>query len=264
VAAGREIGRLQDVLLQQAAPAEELARVQAALLDRAFARELAGWGWHQHHLARRVQVPAALREGVTEGAGRPGFCFQVARQYVLDHADQPVVLVAGWVWEPTEPGGPPLPWSHAWVELPEQDAVLCPTTGRFYDRRSYHVVLRCVPLEAWTTEEVIGRLEAGGTSGLWAPGFDAHRRLAAQVLVAIDRAVPGLRAWIEGMLDRDPRFAAGYRQWTDADRSGLAEVQIHVWLAHHPQWWRDYRPGQAWEHPLHPYDTTGWVGVRAS
>jgi hypothetical protein len=62
------------------------------------------------------------------------------------------------------------------------------------------------------------------------------------------------------MLAADEAFAASYRRY--ASVSPLMTVQVHLWLAAHPGWWRSHEPGsQAWPHPLHPFPALRVAGL---
>jgi hypothetical protein len=226
----------------------ELVRVSARLLLQTLPND-GGGGFTAFHRAERVQVPVEWRRPPI--LALPLYCYEVAMDFVLRHADQPVTLVHGVVWEPGEPGGVPLPWSHAWVEL-EGDglaAVFDPATGLYYQRSSYYEVLAARRLASYSAAEADARLAATGRLGLWADALPAHRALVAACLEEIAAAVPDLAGWVEKMLQADDRFAANWRQVT-AHNEMLA-VHLQATLAQYPQWWREHHPGEEW--PYHRY-----------
>jgi hypothetical protein len=230
---------------------EELARLQAELLELPFYPG-PGYGWTAHHRCRRVQVPAVLRRGVELGAGRVAGCYAGAFRYVAAHADQEVRLVHGWVWEPAFAGGPLLPWSHAWAELPGQDAVFEPVVGLLLDRGDYQRAVGATPLAVYTPAEAIRRAEeAGHAAGTWAEGHAAHQVAERRALAVIDAEVPGLRGWVQAMLEADPGFAAGFRLLVEVN--SIFALHVLVGLADRGDWQR-WRPGidGPWPHPLHP------------
>jgi hypothetical protein len=167
--------------------AEQLSDLQRRLLDRPYEPDLAGWGWPQYHHCRQVEVPARLRRGFTVGAGRVGECYETALGYVLDHADQPVTLACGAVWELG------LPWPHCWVEFDVQDAVMDPATGHFYDRGDFYRVLEPSAVVLYPPAEAARLLEDRGLA--LAPMWARMDELATSCLEA-SRRPP--RAWAGG------------------------------------------------------------------
>lgn len=223
---------------------EQTARELERALEGSGDRNLIGWGWTAYRHARQVQVPAELRRDLVVGAGKPAWCFEVACAYVLHHADQPVTLVHGWVFEEG------YPFSHAWAELPG-GVVYDPSSGRFYDQASYYQVLQPLPLAVYPADQVVARYQQTGQPGPWAEYNTAHDTLAEEWIGHIEAQHPGLEQWINAMLAADAAFAGVYRRLVLAN--ALAALHIHGHLARHPQRWQHHQPGRRpWPWPVHP------------
>jgi hypothetical protein len=217
---------------------EQAARELAAVLGHPDASSQAGIGWTAYHRARRVDVPARLRRGVVVGAGQPLACYELAAGYVLAHASEPVILVHGVV---VEDGGVAT-W-HAWVELPD-DALWDPTTGRFFSSSSFHQVLSAVAYCEHPPVEVALRTGATGEPGPWPDCKRRADKLAWLWLERLAATHPDLAAWIAGMRDQDPSFAAFWEQLV-ADND-LFVIHVLSWLIRRPDLWQDHQPGTPW------------------
>ncbi len=211
-----------------------------------------GGGLTAFYRAERAQVPAEWRRPPIVAI--PLYCYEVALDFLLRHADQPVTLTHGVVWEPEGPGGIALPWNHAWVELEADDlaAVYDPATGLHYQRSSYYEVLAARPLVCYSAAQAEARLAATRWPGPWDEAEPAHQTLVAGCLAQIHAAVPGLAAWVEGMVEADPQFKASYRQAV-AYNDNLA-VHVQARIAQHPEWWRQHHPGEPWPHHAEVFD----------
>jgi hypothetical protein len=222
---------------------EETAAAIAELLKRPDSRAV-GYGWTAYHRARQVDVPAELRRRVVVGAGKPNRCYQLAALYVLGHADQPVTLAHGFV---VEEG---LPWSHGWVELPD-DALYDPTTGRFFDRASFYEVLQATPLATYTAAEAVARMQATGTVGPWEECIGRQVELCLDWIGRLQQEHPELLEWVERMCLEDPAFDAAYMATC---KSGLIVLHVLHHLARHPRLWQGVEPGAdvRWLKVLHP------------
>jgi hypothetical protein len=222
----------------------ELTRVCARLLLQMRPND-GGGGFTAFYRAERVQVPAELRRPPI--VALPLYCYDVALDYALRHADQPVSLVHGVVFEPMEPGGVPLPWNHAWVEAEAEglQAIFDPNTALHYQRGSYYEVLAARPLVRYSPAEARALLAASGWPGPWEELRAPLAALGRRCLEEIRAAVPDLADWVDRMMQADKRFAASYRKTL---ANPVIAVQVQATLCDHPEWWRQHRPGEEWPH----------------